>query len=143
MRDEEIERQIKRLKKEKTAEEDTIPNEAWIYTEGRGRGSFKKAIKKIWREGKIPKEWYNGITTAIWKTSNRKVVSNYIILNDRLIKEINEKNLLPDNQAGFRKDRSTMDNIYIQNHIVKRNLRGREGRLVAFFVDLKNRLSME
>lgn len=46
LRDEEIERHIKRLKKEKVAGEDTIPNGPWIYIEGIGRGNLKEQLRK-------------------------------------------------------------------------------------------------
>lgn len=35
------------------------------------------------------------------------------IIRKRLVLEIEEKKILPDNQAGFRKGKSTIDNIYI------------------------------
>ena len=44
--------------------------------------------------------------------------------------------ILPDTQNGFRKMRSTVDNIYILNHIV--NVKLTAGKKIwAFFVDLK------
>jgi hypothetical protein len=41
-----------------------------------------------------------------------------MIVEERLMKEMNERGVLPDGQAGFRKGRGTMDNVYILNHII-------------------------
>jgi len=47
--------------------------------------------------------------------------------------------MLPESQAGFRKGRSTIDNIFVLNHIVQReNLKRKEEKKVyAVFIDLK------
>lgn len=46
--------------------------------------------------------------------------------------------LLPESQAGFRRGRATIDNIFVLNHIIQREKkkRNKEGRVYAF-VDLK------
>lgn len=42
------------------------------------------------------------------------------ILKERLEKEVKEKEILPESQAGFRKGRGTIDNIFIINHLIQR-----------------------
>lgn len=42
------------------------------------------------------------------------------IIKKKLENEMEEKGMLPKSQAGFRKRRFTMDNIYILNHIVQK-----------------------
>lgn len=42
------------------------------------------------------------------------------IIRSRLVKEVEEKKIIPESQAGFRNGRSTMDNIYILNHLIQR-----------------------
>jgi hypothetical protein len=37
-------------------------------------------------------------------------------------REIEEKGVVPDSQAGFRKRRGTMDNIYNLNHLTKERI---------------------
>lgn len=44
---------------------------------------------------------------------------------------------MPENQAGFRRERETMDNIYVVNYLASRNLSKKGEKLVALFVDLK------
>ncbi|XP_036148444.1 uncharacterized protein LOC118647508 [Monomorium pharaonis] len=59
------------------------------------------------------------------------------ILAERLEKEIEEKSIMPENQAGFRSKRGTIDNIYVLNYLVNKNIDKKGGKLVALFVDLK------
>lgn len=57
------------------------------------------------------------------------------IIRFRLEKEVEEKGLLPDGQAGFRRKRSTIDNVYILNHLVQRE-KAKKKDLFVCFVDL-------
>jgi hypothetical protein len=43
-------------------------------------------------------------------------------------REIEEKGAAPDRQAGSRKGRDTMDNVYILDHLAKSELKKKEGR---------------
>lgn len=47
--------------------------------------------------------------------------------------------LLPESQAGFRKGRSTIDNIFVLNYIIQREKEseGRSSKVYALFIDLK------
>lgn len=47
------------------------------------------------------------------------------------------KELIPPNQTGFRKGLGTVDNIYVLNYIVNRQIEKKCGKLVVLFVDLK------
>ena len=50
------------------------------------------------------------------------------VLKECLKNDIEEKNILPEIQAGFRNSRSTINNIYILQHIIEREptkLRGK------------------
>lgn len=60
-----------------------------------------------------------------------------MVINERLTKELEEKNILSESQAEFRKGRGTMDNIYILDHIVRKYATRRKSDLFCFFVDLK------
>jgi len=55
------------------------------------------------------------------------------VLAERLRSEMEEKRVLSENQTGFRKGMGTMDNIYIINYFVNRQLSRKKGRLVAMF----------
>jgi len=49
------------------------------------------------------------------------------VLAGRLRKEVEEKNILPDNQTGFKKGIGTTDNIYTLNYLINRQLVKRRG----------------
>jgi len=53
----------------------------------------------------------------------------------RLKEEVENKNMLPEN--GFRKEKSTLDNIFILNHLVEReeDMNKREGKVHTFFCE--------
>ncbi|XP_063922071.1 uncharacterized protein LOC135136631 [Zophobas morio] len=60
-----------------------------------------------------------------------------MVLNERLVTEMNEKCILPESQAGFRRIRWAMDNEYILHHLIEKELLKEGGRIYALFVDLK------
>jgi hypothetical protein len=96
-------------------------------------------------------EWKERIICPIYKKGEKDTASNYrgitllntaykvyaMIVEERLMKEMNERGALPDGQAGFRKGRGTMDNVYILNHIIGNEIKKRGSKIYAFFVDLQ------
>lgn len=44
---------------------------------------------------------------------------------------------MPQNKTGFRKGMGIIDNIYVLNHLVNKQLNREKGKLVAIFVDLR------
>ncbi|KAG7198943.1 hypothetical protein KM043_015755 [Ampulex compressa] len=78
--------------------------------------------RRVGGTGEEAGEWYRGYTG---------------VLAERLREQVKEKGILPEGQARFRKGRGTVDNIYILDYLVNRQI-GRKGdKLVAFAVDLK------
>ena len=83
-------------------------------------------MKRVWKGEGFPEEWKEGLITLIFKKGDKRRIENYrgitllnsackvyaMVLTERLRKEIEDKEILPESQAGFRKGRSTMDNIY-------------------------------
>ena len=81
---------------------------------------------KIWKQEKIPYEWSEGILCPIYKIGDRNQYNNYrgiyllnitykifaILLYSRLSKII--KPVIGNYQMGFRPNRSTVDNIFIE-----------------------------
>ena len=53
------------------------------------------------------------------------------ILNERLKNDLIEKEILPDTKAGFRKNRCTIDNVYIIQHIIEREVEKKVGEGVC------------
>ena len=80
---------------------------------GSTRGLEKWNNSSLYKKGEVNNvNNYGGITLL---STAYKLYSE--VLRRWLIKEMEEKKLLPEGQAGFRKGRSTLDNIYIVNHV--------------------------
>lgn len=147
----ELENQIKNLKKKKTAGEDQVKNEAWVYCTKKAKLKLLDIIQKIWKGEGLPKSWKRGVIVPIYKKGDKDKVTNYrgitllntaykiyaMIIEERLKQEIEKGKILPDTQAGFRKNRSTMDNIYILNYAIKKEINKKGRKVYAFFADLK------
>ena len=150
--DEEIERQLGKLKKQKAAGEDEVSNEAIIYSRGNLRTAIKQLIKDVWKGKGLPARWRKGVISPIYKKGKKNDPKSYrgitlldttykiyaSILDNKLKEEIKDKNILPDTQAGFREARSVTDNIYLLNYLIEEKIKKKGGKLYAFFADLKS-----
>jgi len=148
----EIKRCIKKLKIKKAAGIDGIPMEAWKYASEGLKRRLWDLLKIIWRKGTIPRDWRKSIIVSLYKRGEREEVGNYRsisllclaykiyaeILRNKLEKMVEEKGLIPENQAGFRKGRSTIDNIFVLNHLMQRRTRqgGKDDKVYMLFANL-------
>ena len=146
----EIRRAIERIKERKAVGVDGIPGEVWKYG-GEGIEEWVWEIcNKIWKgEGWI-REWSEGLVVPILKRGEGREVSEYrgvtlapslykvyaTVLAERLKGEVEEGGMLP-NQTGFRKGMGTVDNIYVLNYLINRQICRRGRQMVLFFVDLR------
>lgn len=64
------------------------------------------------------------------------------VLAERLRVEIEEKGIMLHNQTGIRKGMGTIDNVFVINYLVERQLKGKKGKMVKMFVDLKAAFDM-
>ena len=138
------------LKKKKAAGLDGIPNEAWIYGGEALTNKLIGIIGKVWEGEGVPEDWKTAIVVPLYKKGEVNETRNYRgisllptaykiyteVIRMRLVKEVEEKTILPDGQAGFRKGRATVDNIYILEHLIQL-AKERKEELYAMFVDLK------
>lgn len=60
-----------------------------------------------------------------------------MIVEEKLRKETERLGILPETQAGFKKKRSSIDNIYILKTVAEKEIHKKKGKLYAFFADLK------
>lgn len=58
-------------------------------------------------------------------------------MTERLREEVEGKGIIPGNQTGFKKGMGTMDNIYVLNMLINRQIDRKGGKMVALFVDMK------
>ena len=108
---------------------------------------LEQLFSVIWREETVPKQWREGLIVNLFKKGDREDPGNYRgitllsvvgkvfckILNNRLVQCLDKGGALHEGQAGFRVNRSCMDNVYTLNEIVQG--RFREGK--AFFLDVQ------
>lgn len=59
------------------------------------------------------------------------------VLAERLKKKVEEKGIPPPSQTGFRKGLGALDNIYVLNYLINRQINRKKSKLVVMFVDLK------
>lgn len=107
-------------------------------------------MKEVWRKEDIPKDWKTSVVVPIFKKGNAEEVGNYRgigiqcsaykiyaeLLRRRVEEVLDKKELLPKSQKGFRVKRSTIDNIFILNHLSQRKKVKKDKKLYTAFVDL-------
>jgi hypothetical protein len=136
-----VERHIRHLKKRKAPGWDGVQNEAWMYgTEGMVE-RMVELMNGVWRGEGFPADWREGVICPIFKKSEKNRAENYrgitllntgyklyaSVLSERMKREIEEKGVLPDSQAGFKRGRGTVDNTYILDHLARNELRKKGG----------------
>lgn len=95
-----------------------------------------KVCGRIWKGEDLPEEWRDRVIVPIRKKGKADEVVGYrgvtimptldkiytAALTERLRGEVERKELIPPNQTGFRKGLGTVDNIYVLNYIVNRQI---------------------
>ena len=133
----EVAKSIDGLKKRKAAGIDGIKAEALIEGKELLINYITEIFSNCLKLNCIPEEFRRTRYWPIYKKGDRSKPENYRgiaisnvimklwsqIIAGRLQAEVEDKNILPDSQAGFRRNRSTMDNIYILDTIVNEKLR--------------------
>jgi hypothetical protein len=130
---EEVATAITKLKNNKAPGFDNIPGELLKTGCVELNEVIHEFVKKVWREEKLPEEWMKGVICPIHKKGCKMTCQNYrgicllptvykvlsIILHDRLSPLAEQ--LIGPYQAGFRKERSTTDQIFCIRQIVQKS----------------------
>lgn len=151
--EDEVDKAIRQLKLKKSCGPDDIPSEAYKLAGDKFKTALMEIINEIGAGHNLPDEWRRSRLVPIYKKGARQEAANYrgicisdviykiwtqILLN-RLNRILDERGLIPDNQAGFRKERSTMDNVYVLTSLA--NLKQQQGKtLDALFIVLERRI---
>jgi len=127
----EVEENIKKLKNRKANGVDRIPNELLKYGGAGVNEQIHILFNKILEEKVVPNSWTTSITVPIYKKGDKTDPKNYrgITLLNSLTKLFTSilkgkiESLIPirEEQQGFRKNRSTLDAIFIVRQIVEKS----------------------
>ncbi|PNF23216.1 hypothetical protein B7P43_G02735 [Cryptotermes secundus] len=144
----EVESAIAKLKRYKSPGSDQIPAEL-IQAGGEIlRSKIHNLITSIWHKEKLPDQWKESIIVPVHKKGDKTDCSNYRgisllstsykilsnILLSRLSPYIDE--IIGDHQCGFRRNRSTTDQIFCIRQILEKKLEYDE-TVHQLFIDFK------
>lgn len=121
---------IGRFRVGKAAGKDGLRGEVWKYADEGMRKTIWEICNKVWKGERWPEGWRTGIITPIRKKGKGRRVEKYrgvtvmdtlykvyaMVIQGRLEKEMEEKNMLPEEQARFRRGRGVLDNICFKLH---------------------------
>ena len=111
---------------------------------------LQQLLAVVWREEFVPLQWREGLIVNLFKKGDKEDPGNYRgitllsvvgkvfckVLNNRLVRHFDKGAVLHEGQAGFRLERSCVDNIYTLNELVQGRMK--EGkRTFAFFLDVQ------
>lgn len=145
---EEVERAIMYLKNNKSPGTDLITGEM-IKSGGETLiEEMYKLCNMVWNVGKVPNEWTKSLLVLIHKKGSMMECTNYrtvallshlgkvlmMILTERLRAHMEEH--LADEQAGFRKDRSTIQQI-LALKLIAEKARRKNKRIYNCFIDFQ------
>lgn len=139
------------LKDGKAMGTDEILGEAWRYEGEEVEKWVWRINNDVWKGRGWPERWKEGLVVPIVKKGEGEKVEDYrgitimssnykiyaITLAERLRREVEEKGIVPQNQTGFRKGMGTIDNIYVLDYLINRQLGKKKGKMTAMFIDLK------
>lgn len=141
---EEIINAIKQLNQGKAAGPDQIPPEALKADPIGNADILYPLFTKIWNEGKFPKDWDEGHLVKLPKKGDLSKCENYRgitllsipgkVFNKIILMRIKDAtdHKLRDEQAGFRSNRSTTDQIATLRIIVEQSLEWNSPLLINF-----------
>ena len=143
----EIREQIDRAKRGKSPGEDGILNELLKPAKEKFIPILKMLFNTIFDYSVFPSSWHLGIITSIFKKGRRNNPSNYRgvsylsnlgkvltgILNTRIVRWVEEKFILSESQAGFRKGRSAVDHIFVLKTILDQFLTRKKRHILLSF----------
>jgi len=146
----EVSEAIRQLKHNKAAGPDSLVSEVFIYSAEIISPFLVCMFNNIFSSGKYPEAWTEALVQPVFKSGSADDPNNYrgisllnicsklysYILNKRLVVYIEENNSIGEEQAGFRRDHSTIDHIYTMFAIVQKYLLSNRKLYVAF-IDFK------
>ena len=148
IREAEVREALKKTNSGKTPGIDGIPAELYKADSDVAVRELTRLFDKIWHEEKIPEQWKKGLIVKIPKKGDLKECKNWRgvtllpvaskVMGRVIIQRIQNgvDNVLRKEQAGFRKNRSTVDQIFILRNIIEQ-VNEWQATLYAHFVDFE------
>ncbi|KAJ4429975.1 hypothetical protein ANN_22179 [Periplaneta americana] len=144
----EVEIAIENLKKYKSPGIDQIPAE--LIQEGGSvlSSEIYKLVLAIWEKEIVPKQWKESIIVPIFKKGDKTNCSNFrgislLLTSYKILSNIFLRRLTPyvdeiigDHQCGFRRNRSTIDQIFCIRQILEKKWEYK-GTVHQLFIDFK------
>ena len=141
---------IKQLKRGKSCGNDCLLNEYFIESSDILAAHICDIFNHILNSGYFPKSWTEGVIVPLHKKGDINTVNNYrgitlvsclsklftSILNKRITEYCNNVSLPSNAQFGFRKERSTIDALFVLMNVVQNYVNDNK-RLYCVFVDFK------
>ena len=129
---------------------DLLPPELFIDSADLSCDTFCKLFNHILSSSSYPESWTKGVLVPVPKKVYLSDANNYRditltsifsklyshILDTRLRSWAEENNIINENQFGFRKNKSTIDCLYILQAIINKHL-SKKKKLYCTFVDFK------
>jgi hypothetical protein len=144
----ELRNAISRLKSNKSAGPDMVRNEMLICCAKRYTDHLLRLFNLILETGEFPDNWRLSYLTPIFKKGDINDPNDYrgialsscfsklflSIINERLSNYMEKNGLIDPAQHGFRKQHSTIDNIFVLNTLI-RKAKSEKKNLYVCFVD--------
>ena len=143
-----VEDSIQKLKEGKSLGIDNIPGELLKYGGDAIVNVFTELCQLSWSNKEWPKQWIESLIVPILKKGNLRKCENYITLSlichsskillriilNRLTSQAEE--VLSEEQSGFRKGRSTTEQIFNCRNLIEKHLESQKD-LYHNFIDFK------
>lgn len=140
----EIRKVINKLKNNKSPGPDGLPAEFYKVTTNTIMPKVAELIRKAWSLGKTPRKWQESLIVPVFKKGSVKSCSNYrgisllpligkiyTLLVLQRIGDFLDKTT-SESQAGFRRGRSTKDNIFLLRQLLQRRSEFQQQTAVAY-----------
>jgi len=146
----EVMKAIQNCKDNKAPGEDRVPAEFFKNAPIEFIHRLTGVFNKIFNSANVPEEFRKSIIFPLFKKGDPGDPGNYrgiafinvvakifaAVFRERIEKWVHTNNLLSEFQAGFRKQYSTVDNIFLLTNIAKLYI-SKNKKLYVFFVDFK------
>ena len=141
---EEIRKIINKLKNNKSPGPDGLPAEFYKVATSAILPKIGELIRKAWNQGKTPRKWQESLIIPVHKKGSAKACANYRgisllpligkIYTLLVLQRIGDflDSTTSESQAGFRRNRSTKDNIFLLRQLLQRRSEFQKETIVAY-----------